>query len=371
MLADGLAHRHRGHRPLQLHVLLRGRQAGGIEVLVPDPVPGLLLGDREVEQRNDRRNPRRGHHVQRAVGHAEVRADGAEDPPLLGGKDVGRRPADVHHQDLLLRRRSGQGEDLPHRCGRRKDRGRDPISEGGIPRRVGHHVLHEQLVDGFAGRSQVLHIALGAEVLDRVEEVAVTESLPDEIPGVLIAGVDHGQARLVRELRPEFRLPHQLAEKHRAGDGLAVETAGDQEHVRPELLQGLDLAIRHAPVVQGDGVEEHGPGAEGGAFGAPGGHLPDEPRDHHGQTAAGARGEQERQGRAITRDERHAGRLFEVPQRPKQAYRHVRSRRLHGGGRFAADEPQLVLSAEEDRLGGGAADIDDQVAHEHSVPAGR
>ena len=112
----------------------------------------------------------------------------------------------------------------------------------------------------------------------------------------------------------QVALHQQLGQEDRTGQGIAVETAGEEDHVGPQALQVLDLPVRTAPVVHGQRVQDDGAGAEGHAVRALRRDLPDQAGHDHGQTAARTRGRVEGNRRLAVREQRLAGCALERPQ---------------------------------------------------------
>ena len=72
-------------------------------------------------------------------------------------------------------------------------------------------------------------------------------------------------------------------------DRAAVGSAGNEDHVRPQLADALDFLVVLAAVVDGDNVDDDGSGAQRGPLRALRAHCLDHARDRHLQAAARAR----------------------------------------------------------------------------------
>ena len=230
-------------------------------------------------------------------------------------------------------------------------------------------MLQEDIVDLVPCRAEVLAFEHGAQVLHDREVDGVVEDVLDERGRLGVAGVDDGHAVVAAEPRLGLGRRDEFRDLDDVGGRAAVGAAGDQDHVRAQLADALDLVVRAALVVGGDDVHHDRPGPQRRAFGALGGHLPDHARHEHLQAAAGAgRGDIEvtagvalggLDDPAVGVDELPIGQLGDLGDRVDHADGHVGERLFDGGRRFSAVRLAVlpVDELDEDRLGRRAAAV--------------
>ena len=264
------------------------RHGGGADHLVLDPVAQVLLVDRERHPAHDVVEAGFGQHVRNAVAHPQVGGHGPVEDALEDGKHVGRRAADVHADQvdpLLLR--DGL-HDEAHRGRRRHDRRAGPRNQLLVARRLGHDVLEEQIVDLVAGGREVLLFQRRPQVLRDGQGRLLRKNLRDALARLLVAGVDQRQVIAHAQARAGLGGGNVFRHLHHVHDRAAVRAARQQNHVRPQGADALDLLVRQAAVVRGQHVHDDRPRPEGAPLRALGRHALHHAGDHHLEAAAGA-----------------------------------------------------------------------------------
>ena len=230
-------------------------------------------------------------------------------------------------------------------------------------------MLEEQVVDRIAGRCQVFLLHRRPQVLDQGEFDAVVKRVSDHFPCVNVAGEDHRHSVLAAETRLRLGGGHHLGDLNDMLRGAAICAAGDQDHVRPQFPDPLDLLVWQSLVVGGDGVHHDRPGSQCGSLGAGGGHFADHSGDHHLQsTSRAGSGDVEvttfRFGRrtydlAVVIDQATAGQFSDLGHRIDHTHRHIGGGFLDRGGGFPAERlPILSIDLfDQDCLGRGAAAV--------------
>jgi hypothetical protein len=349
---------------------------GRADHLAADAIAQLGGVERERHPALDRRQPGLGQHVGHRVRHAEVGRHGAVEDAVEDAEHVGGGAADVDADHVDLVALGQRRDDEAHRARGRHDRRVGPAHQLAVARRLGHHVLHEHVVDGVAGRRQVLGLERRPQVVDELQRDPALEDGPHVAAHRAVAGVDHRQIEAGAQPRPGLGRAQELGDRDDVLAGAAVGAAGQEDHVGPQLADALDLLVRQPAVVDRDRVHDDRAGTERGAGGALGGHVLDDAGHHHLQAAAGRAGRDVQigadavllgaddaravgavrvRGRAVGQ-ELPAAQLLDLAHGVEHAAGDVLDRRLDGGRRLAA-RGQAVLAGgvplDQDRLGRG------------------
>jgi hypothetical protein len=160
---------------------------------------------------------------------------------------VRRRAADVD-PDRVDALPLGDGlQDVAHRAGRGHDRRIGPLDEFVVAGRVRHHVLEEQVVDGVAGGVEVLALQHRPQVVDdrSGRPIRRTVSMIASCASC-VARVDDRHAVRAAEARLGLGRGDELGDLDHLLRIAAVGAAGDQDHVRAQFADALDLLVRLA-----------------------------------------------------------------------------------------------------------------------------
>ena len=132
-----------------LHKLRDGRRA---DHLVFDPVAEVGLLNVKGNPAHDLVEAGLGQHVGDTIGHAEIGTDRAIEHVVEDAEHIGRRPADIHADDVDLLLAGNSLHDLAHRPGRRHNRRAGPVHQLAVARGLRHDVFEEEIVNDVPRR---------------------------------------------------------------------------------------------------------------------------------------------------------------------------------------------------------------------------
>ena len=308
-------------------------------------------------------------HVGNRIAHAEVGADRAVEGLIKNAEHISRRPADIHADDVDILSLGDGLKDIADRAGCGHDRRIGPTHEFVVARRVGHDVFEEHVVNGVAGRPKVLSFERGTKILNDGQINTLIECLGHQRRSILVAGEDQRERKLASKPRLRLGRGDQLGDLHNLHRVAAIGSAREENHVRAQLTDALNLFVRPTFVIGGDDIHHNRPSAECCTLGAGRGHLRHNARHHHLQTTASRRRRdiqiatlRLRRGlndSPLIIDEPSIRQLRHFGDGVDHAHRDVGERFLDGRGRFAAVRLAIltVNTLDQNRFGGGAPTV--------------
>ncbi len=224
-------------------------------------------------------------------------------------------------------------------------------------------------MNGVAGRSEILALEHRPEIVDDRQREAFRDDLPHKRRSVRVAREDDWERVIAAEARPRPGRGDELGNLDHVGRRAAIDAARQQDNVRPQLADALDLLMRPTLVVGRDDVHNDRACAKSSTLGTLRRHFADDPGHHHLQPASGARrGDIEIAALTIgcrlnepstIVHEPSSGQLLDFDDRVDDTNGHVSEGRLHSGRRLAAVRLAIhpVNALNEDAFGRGAAAV--------------